>query len=159
MLDNEKARRVLKALESKGLTLGSVESITGGLFASTIVSVPGASKVFKGAIVTYCNEEKINLIGVEAKSIRDYGVVSQKVANEMAKGGKKKLNVDVCVSFTGNAGPSSEPGMAPVGRVNMTIATPWGRMQMQQDFTLTREEIREASVDMMLDQLIAIFED
>lgn len=159
MLDNEKARRVLKALEGKGLTLGSVESITGGLFASTIVSVPGASKVFKGAIVTYCNEEKINLIGVEQTSIRDYGVVSQKVANEMAKGGKKKLNVDVCVSFTGNAGPSSEPGMAPVGRVNMTIATPWGRMQMQQDFTLTREEIREASVDMMLDQLIAIFED
>lgn len=159
MLDNEKARRVLKALESKGLTLGSVESITGGLFASTIVSVPGASKVFKGAIVTYCNEEKINLIGVEQTSIRDYGVVSQRVANEMAKGGKKKLNVDVCVSFTGNAGPSSEPGMAPVGRVNMTIATPWGRMQMQQDFTLTREEIREASVDMMLDQLIAIFED
>lgn len=159
MLDNEKARRVLKALEGKGLTLGSVESITGGLFASTIVSVPGASKVFKGAVVTYCNEEKINIIGVEPTSIRDYGVVSQKVANEMAKGGKKKLNVDVCVSFTGNAGPTSEPGMAPVGRVNMTIATPWGRMQMQQDFTLTREEIREASVDMMLDQLIAIFED
>ncbi len=159
IIDNEKARRVLEALEKKKLTLGSVESLTGGLFASTLTSVPGASKVFKGSLVTYWSEEKIALADVSATSIRDYGVVSQKVANEMAKGGRKRLNVDVCVSFTGNAGPTSEPGSAPVGRVNMAIATPWGRLQMQQDFTLTRNEIREASVDMMLDQLIAIFED
>ncbi len=159
MNENEKARRVIDVLGAKGLTLGSVESLTGGLFASAITSVPGASKVFKGSLVTYWSEEKVALAGVNEKTIKDYGVVSQEVANEMAKGGRKKLGVDVCVSFTGNAGPSSEPGSAPVGRVNMAIATPWGRMQIQQDFTLMRNEIREACVDMILDQLIAIFDE
>ena len=53
MINLEKAKSVLKALEEKGLTLGSVESLTGGLFASTICSVPGASKVFKGSFITY----------------------------------------------------------------------------------------------------------
>ncbi len=159
MIENEKARRVISSLSAKGLTLGAVESLTGGLFASAVTSVPGASKVFKGSLVTYWSEEKVALAGVNPQTIKDYGVVSQQVANEMAQGGRRKLGVDVCVSFTGNAGPSSEPGMAPVGRVNMTIATPWGRMQMQQDFTLMRNEVREACVDMMLDQLIAIFEE
>ncbi len=159
MIENEKARRVISSLSNKGLTLGAVESLTGGLFASAITSVPGASKVFKGSLVTYWSEEKVALAGVNPETIKDYGVVSQQVANEMAQGGRHKLGVDVCVSFTGNAGPSSELGMAPVGRVNMTIATPWGRMQMQQDFTLMRNEVRDACVDMMLDQLIAIFEE
>ena len=158
MVENEKARRVIRALAEKKLTLGAVESLTGGLFSATICSVPGASAVFKGALVTYSAEEKIVLASVDPVIIRDNGVVSQKVANAMAKGGRRNLGVDVCVSFTGNAGPSVEPGAAPVGRVNMTIATAYGLVQMQQDFALTRNEIREASVDMMLDQLLAVFE-
>ena len=78
IIDNEKARRVLEALEKKKLTLGSVESLTGGLFASTLTSVPGASKVFKGSLVTYWSEEKIALADVSATSIRDYGQRWQK---------------------------------------------------------------------------------
>jgi nicotinamide mononucleotide (NMN) deamidase PncC len=66
--------------------------------------------------------------------------------------------VDVCVSFTGNAGPSAEPGGAPVGRVNMAIATRYGHVEIQRDFGLSRNEIREACVETRLDALIAIYE-
>lgn len=113
---------LVKLLEKNKLTLGSVESITGGLFASSITDVPGASKVFKGSIVSYAVEEKVNIVGVDLKTIEKYGVVSKEVAEEMAKDGKEKLNVDVCVSFTGNAGPTTEPGGEPVGAVYMAIA-------------------------------------
>jgi len=113
---------LVKLLEKNKLTLGSVESITGGLFASSITDVPGASKVFKGSIVSYAVEEKVNIVGVNSKTIEKYGVVSKEVAEEMAKDGKEKLNVDVCVSFTGNAGPTTEPGGEPVGAVYMAIA-------------------------------------
>lgn len=101
-------RSVLKKLEAKGLSLGSVESLTGGLFASTVCEVPGASKVFKGAIVTYANSVKEHLVDVMEETIQTYGVVSEQVAEEMALGGARNLDVDVCVSFTGNAGPTSD---------------------------------------------------
>ena len=158
MIDLGKAEKVLKALENKHLTLGSVESLTGGMFASAICSIAGASKVFRGALVTYASELKTKLDSVPAEMIREYGVVSKEVADAMALNGRKTLDVDVCVSFTGNAGPTKEEGSAPVGRVNMAIATKYGIVELQQDFSLQRNEIREAAVDLMLDRLISIFE-
>jgi len=160
--ENEKARRVLKALEAKGLTLGSVESFTGGLFGATVCSVPGASKVYRGSLVTYATALKSELAGVDPELIERRGVVSQDVANAMAQGGRKALGVDVCVSFTGNAGPAPEPpakSEQPTGRVHISISTAYGHVSIKQDFpTLSRNEIRETCVDMALDQLIAIFE-
>ncbi len=159
MIDLAKAEKVLKAFRKERLTLGSVESLTGGMFSSALCSVPGASDVFKGGIVTYSAELKTKLDDVSPITIRKYGVVSKEVADEMAINGRKKLGVDVCVSFTGNAGPSKEEGYAPVGRVNMCIATKYGIIEMQQDFNLSRNDMREACVDAMFDRLIAIFED
>ena len=115
--------KLLNTLKEKGLTLGSVESITGGLFASKVTSIPGASKVFKGALVTYTAEEKIRLAKVNKDTIEEYGVVSDEVAIEMAEGGRKVLNVDYCVSVTGNAGPTCEPGGKPVGEVHIALAS------------------------------------
>jgi nicotinamide-nucleotide amidase len=69
----------------------------------------------------------------------------------------KKLGVDICVSFTGNAGPTAEPGAAPVGRVNMAVATAYGVVAFQQDFVGERNEIRAKCVDMMLDNLYTIY--
>lgn len=158
MIDLQKAARVIKALKSKNLTLGSVESLTGGMFASTICSVAGASAVFRGALVTYATDLKTKLDHVDRDTIREFGVVSKEVADSMAIHGRDVLGADVVVSFTGNAGPTKEAGAAPVGRVDMTIATKYGVVEMEQDFTLSRNEIREASVDLMLDRLIAIFE-
>ena len=115
--------KLLNTLKEKGLTLGSVESITGGLFASKVTSIPGASKVFKGALVTYTAEEKIRLAKVNKDTIEEYGVVSDEVAIEMAESGRKVLNVDYCVSVTGNAGPTCEPGGKPVGEVHIALAS------------------------------------
>lgn len=105
----------------KGLTLGSVESFTGGLFAREITSVPGASKMYKGGLVTYATEEKVALLGIPQNLVDQFGVVSKEIALQMAELGRKKLNVDYCVSFTGNAGPSAMEGK-PVGEIYIGIA-------------------------------------
>ena len=115
--------KLLEAYKEKGLTLGSVESMTGGLFSAKFTEIPGSSAVFKGGIVTYSVEEKINIVGVKKETIGKYGVVSEEVAKEMAEKGRKLLNVDVCVSVTGNAGPTCEPGGKPVGCFYVAVAT------------------------------------
>ena len=115
--------KLLQEYKEKGLTLGSVESMTGGLFSAKFTEIPGSSAVFKGSIVTYSAEEKINIVGVKKETIDKQGVVSEQVAIEMAELGRKLLNVDVCVSVTGNAGPTTEPGGKPVGCFYVAIAT------------------------------------
>lgn len=115
------AEAINKLFRERGLTLGSVESFTGGSFASEITSVSGASHFFKGAYVTYATEEKNRLLGISWDVIDRYGVVSQEVAGEMAGHGKVLLNVDFCVSFTGNAGPEAMEGK-PVGEIYIGVA-------------------------------------
>jgi PncC family amidohydrolase len=155
MIDSSLAHSVLLTLGKKGLSLGSVESLTGGLFASSICSIPGASKVFKGGIVSYANEVKEKLVGVNPLTIAQEGVVSQSVALEMAKGGLKALNVDVAVSFTGNAGPTAEAGEAPIGRVYMAIAfkNQAKPFSYAVDLVGSRNEIREKCVNFILVKL------
>ena len=107
--------------KEKGYTLGSVESFTGGLFAREITSVPGASKFYKGGLVTYATEEKVALLGIPQKDVDEFGVVSKEIALQMAELGRKKLNVDFCVSFTGNAGPSAMENK-PVGEIYIGVS-------------------------------------
>lgn len=141
--------KLLKALQEKGLTLGSVESITGGLFASKVTSIPGASKVFKGALITYTAEEKNRLAKVSKETIEEYGVVSPEVAIEMAEGGRRALNVDICVSVTGNAGPTCEPGGKPVGEVHIAVATKDGTITRQISLKGDRKHIQSMCVTQM----------
>lgn len=110
-----------KLFREYGRTLGSVESFTGGLFAREITKVSGASHFFKGALVTYASEEKNRILGISYDIIDEYGVVSKEVAAQMASNGQKLLNVDYCVSFTGNAGPTAMEGK-PVGLIYIGIA-------------------------------------
>ena len=107
--------------KKRGLTLGSVESFTGGKFASEITSIPGASKFFKGAVVTYWTEIKNEVVNVPKDITDKYGVVSKETAYYMAKNGKALLNVDYCVAFTGNAGPEAMENK-PVGEIYIAIA-------------------------------------
>lgn len=141
---------LLQTLADRRLTLGSVESMTGGLFAAEATCYPGASAVFKGGIVSYSEQVKAEIVGVDPKTIRAYGVVSAPVAEEMAARGREKLGVDVCVSVTGNAGPTAEPGEAPVGKVYFGFANENSVWSFGYDFQGTRQEIREAAVDMMI---------
>ncbi len=114
-------QEINKLFRDKGRTLGSVESFTGGLFAQSITEVAGASHFYKGGLVTYATEEKNRLLGIPYDVIDQFGVVSKEVATLMAVNGQRVLNVDFCISFTGNAGPEAMEDK-PVGLVYIGLA-------------------------------------
>lgn len=98
---------ILEKMMVLGLKLGSVESFTGGLFASTVVNYPGVSSIFKGSVVAYQDDVKHRVLKISETDLKKYGAVSSVVALEMARNGQKLLDVDFCIAFTGNAGPTS----------------------------------------------------
>ncbi|MEG0977835.1 MAG: CinA family protein [Bacilli bacterium] len=118
---NSELTKFLTLVSKDNLTFGSIESFTGGLFASTITSRAGVSKYYKGSIVSYSESIKEKIVGVSSSTIGKFTVVSQEVADEMAKEGAKTLNVDLCFSFTGNAGPGVCPGDKSVGLFYISI--------------------------------------
>ena len=111
-------------LKEKNLSIGTVESCTGGMLAAQISSVSGASEYFMGSLLTYSNEMKRKLAAVEPGLIEEFGAVSQEVACAMAEGGREKLNVSICIATTGIAGPTGGTDTKPVGLVWIAIATP-----------------------------------
>lgn len=144
---------IFKKLEEKGLTFGSIESMTGGLFATTITNVAGASKVYKGSVITYTSEEKINIVGVNKETIDKETVVSSKVAQEMAMNGQKLLNVDICLSITGNAGPTVEKGNKQVGEAYIGICFKGVTAVASFLFKGDRNQIRASACKQMIDIL------
>lgn len=147
-----------KLLISKHLTIGSVESITAGLFASTIANTPGASKALLGAIVTYTAETKLSLLGISKSLIDKFGAVSKEVAEEMANLGKHKLNVDICVSFTGNAGPTTEKDSEEVGLVYIAIAYKNEINVYENHFKGERNQIRNSAVEFAYTKVYQLIE-
>ena len=152
------SKEINKLFREKGRTLGSVESFTGGGFAKDITSVSGASHFFKGALVTYATEEKARLLGIPYTDIDQYGVVSQEIAGQMAANGKKLLNVDYCVSFTGNAGPTAMEGKK-VGEVYIGVAF-YDKVQVF-GYLLngSRENIQKEAIKIAYDLLEKIIEE
>ena len=134
-----------KLFRERGLTLGSVESFTGGMFAKEITAVSGASKFYKGGLVTYATEEKARLLGISKDDIEEYGVVSQQIAYQMAENGRDSLDVDVCVSFTGNAGPEAMEGK-PVGEIYIGLSSKDGTFVFPFMLKGTRNSIQEEGV-------------
>src|SRR3990172_1974187 len=101
-------------LRQRGLTLGIVESATGGLISHRITNVPGSSDYYKGSITAYSHEVKARIVGVKADTINQYGAVSHQVAEEMAEGGRRVLASDICLADTGIAGPTGATPAKPV---------------------------------------------
>lgn len=99
---------IINEMRKSKLTLGIAESVTGGMIASTLIDVPGASKVLKGGIVAYTDFAKKELLRVNGDTLDKYTAYSAQVAREMAKGIREKLKTDISISVTGNAGPFSE---------------------------------------------------
>jgi PncC family amidohydrolase len=114
--------REYHARTGRFLTIGTVESATGGRIADRITNVPGSSDYFKGSVVAYSNEAKFALLGVNKTTIDKYGAVSEQTALEMARGGRKLLDVDVCISDTGIAGPAGSTPSKPVGLFYIGLA-------------------------------------
>ena len=145
-------KELVEKLKQSNLNLSSAESLTGGLFASTITSIPGVSSIFKGGAVTYWNEIKHDVLGVSNEIINTYGVVSSECAAEMARGVKKIYSSNVAISFTGNAGPSSMEGK-PVGLVYIGVAIEKTVFTFEYMFDGDRNEIRSKCVEVAIKKL------
>lgn len=113
---------VLQTLKLKGKSLSLAESCTGGYIAHLLTSISGSSEVFKGGIVAYSNECKVNLLGVESRVIEKEGVVSEAVVKQMAKGVLRKLRSDYAIAVSGVAGPLGGSPQKPVGTVWIAVA-------------------------------------
>ena len=111
------AYTVIHTLEAKGMTLATAESCTGGLIAQQLTAVPGASNVFGFGFVTYWEQAKSKLLGVDPAVIRHYNVVSGPVAAQMARGAREASGADLAISVTGLAGPGGGDEVRPVGTV------------------------------------------
>ena len=146
-----KASEVIAKLQGK--TLVTAESLTGGMIGSVLTSVPGASAVYKGGVVSYVNEVKQQILGVPGEILEQYGAVSMWTAGHMASGVRKLLNADVAVSVTGLAGPGSDEFGHEVGTVFIGFESRQEAIAKQYHFTGSREEIRQQTVDAAL-QLI-----
>ena len=121
------AKDLIELCKDKHVTVSSCESLTAGLFTSTLASIPGASAVLKGGFVTYFTEMKQVMAHVEKDLIDTFGVVSRECAKQMAQNTREITQSDYCVSFTGNAGPDAMEGK-PVGEVYIGIAYETGRL-------------------------------
>lgn len=110
-----------KLLMEKSLTLGLAESCTGGKIASLFTAIPGSSAYFKGGVVSYANEVKESVLGVDSRLIEKFGAVSREVVEQMALGARKLLNVDCVIAISGIAGPSGGTPEKPVGTVWIAV--------------------------------------
>jgi PncC family amidohydrolase len=135
------------------LSVGTVESATGGRIADRITDVPGSSDYFKGSIVAYSNEVKVTLLGVKKTTLENYGAVSEQTALEMAQGGRKRLDVDICVSDTGIAGPSGATRERPVGLFYLSLAARRASLSEKHVFQGTRKENKRDAVEAALNML------
>ena len=111
------SREIQQYLYESGLTVGTAESCTGGRIAEAIIAVPGASNYFKGGVISYTNEVKENLLGVDRQLLEEKTAVCEEVAKAMVQGAIKTLGVDFAIATTGTAGPGGGTAEIPVGTI------------------------------------------
>lgn len=153
---------LLEALAIEGRTVAVAESLTGGLVAATIVSVPGASRVFRGGVVTYATDSKASVLGVDPALLAVQGPVDPEVAAQMATLVAERFDTDFGIAATGVAGPESQAGK-PVGLVYIAVATQEGESGSVEVRELhlsgERDEIRQQVVDQAIQLLRSVWED
>lgn len=137
------AAAVVNALRAAGKTVACAESLTGGMLASRLVDVPGASSVLGEAYVTYSNEAKMRLLGVSKDTLRQFGAVSAQCAREMAEGARRASGADFALSTTGIAGPDGGTPEKPVGLVYVGVASTSGCEAQELHLRGERDWIRE----------------
>lgn len=125
------SREVSQMLWEMEKTVSTAESCTGGRIAEAIIAVPGASKYFKGGIISYVNEIKESLLGVSAEVLAEKTAVCEEVAIQMVKGACKALNTDFAISATGFAGPTGGTKEIPVGTIWLACGSPERQVTMK----------------------------
>ena len=146
--------REYQAKTGKLMTIGTVESATGGRIGDKITNIPGSSDYYKGSIVAYSNEVKTGIVGVEEETIESYGTVSPMTAIEMAEGGRKLLKVDICISDTGIAGPAGATPGKPVGLFYIGLSAEDTTLSVERRFRGSRERNKQKVTEMALNLLI-----
>jgi nicotinamide-nucleotide amidase len=142
-----------RLLSDNNKTLATAESCTGGKIAQVITSVSGASKYFKGSVVSYATETKISVLGLSEQLIKEHSVVSFEVAKAMAIAVKKLMKSDYAIATTGNAGPTKGDEKAEIGTVFIAIATPNEVIVEEFDFGQPREKVIDRAVNKAFEML------
>jgi nicotinamide-nucleotide amidase len=149
----EDAEALLSELKRRGLRLATVESCTGGLVAGLLTEIPGSSAVVERGFVTYSNEAKTELVGVDAALIAAHGAVSADVARAMAEGALARAAADVAIAVTGIAGPDGGSVEKPIGLVYVAAARKGAAPLVRECRfgSIGRTQIRLASVKAAID--------
>ena len=165
MLNEDLAEKLLQKARGLGLKIATAESCTGGLVAAALTSIAGSSEVFERGFVTYSNEAKAEMLGVDPALIEKHGAVSKEVAIAMAEGALKHSRASLSVAVTGIAGPDGGSAEKPVGLVHFAAAKLSGRDGDRVEFAtihseerfgdIGRAEVRTKSVETALRLLLA----
>lgn len=147
--------RILQAAGARGWTITTAESCTGGMVASALTDVSGASEVFQRGFVTYSNDAKTDMLGVRPETLDTFGAVSEPVVREMAEGVREAARADIAVAISGIAGPGGT-ATKPEGRVCYGLATPDGTRTMTIDHgALGRDAVRRAATENALEMILS----
>lgn len=157
----ETAKELITVMTKRDTTLATCESITGGGIGAALTAVPGASKVFRGALVAYATDLKASLAGVDEQLIDTEGVINELTAIQMALGAQSRCESDWAVATTGVAGPTEVDGVK-VGTVWFAVVGPAPGMSPRPQYTELkhfegdREAIRAAAIDHAIEMLLRV---
>jgi len=151
----EKAACLINELKAVSKKLVLAESCTGGLIASLLAEVPGASSVLWGSFVCYTKEAKISILGLKESEISADGLVSEKTAYSMTEGALQKSGADISAAVTGLAGPDGDGSNTPVGTVWIATAIRKGEIKAKMfNFTGSRNEIRLKAACAVIEEIL-----
>ncbi|MBP1856639.1 CinA family protein [Rhizobium herbae] len=150
-----KAQALISAFSKRGLMVATAESCTGGLIAGALTEIPGSSSVVDRGFVTYSNDAKMQMLGVDPATLAAHGAVSRQTAIEMARGALTHSKADIAVAVTGIAGPGGGSNEKPVGLVHLATASRGGNVlhREMRYGDIGRDAVRMATVRTALDML------
>jgi PncC family amidohydrolase len=150
----ELKEKLFSLLCERNLKISTAESCTGGMIGASITSIPGISAYYECGFVTYSNEAKQKLIGVNKETLDEFGAVSGETVLEMAQGALEKSGADIAVSVSGIAGPGGGTAEKPVGLVYIGCASEGKNLFEKYIFKGNREEVRQQTVNSALEMII-----
>ncbi|MBV2183453.1 MAG: CinA family protein [Rhizobium sp.] len=150
------AARIVAQFAARGLTVATAESCTGGLIIGALTEISGSSAIVDRGFITYSNQAKIDLLGVQPETLERHGAVSRQTATEMVEGALSRAQSDVAVAVTGIAGPGGGSAEKPVGLVHLTAKSRTGPLlhREMRYGDVGRSEIRLATVSTALEMLM-----
>jgi nicotinamide-nucleotide amidase len=151
--EEERLQKLIRILKEKKLTVSFAESCAGGRLSALLTENAGVSDIFMGAVVSYSNEAKIDLLGIRRDTLTNEGAVSEGVARQMAHGVRNQLKSHWSVAITGIAGPGGGTPTKPVGTVCFAVCGPGFEESWRRQFSGSRTEIQARSADEAIELL------